>query len=146
MAAPFFDIEESELTSLRDKVILITGCSSGIGLATVKLCLNAGAKVVGGDVNPCPHSSDSLIYARVDVTDWKSQAALFKKAIEAHGRVDHIFANAGMLSQIFGDEADVSCLRTMLTDVGRYRHCGQLRHGCAGLGRRAPTTKPSWVY
>ncbi|KAK3718306.1 hypothetical protein LTR37_005119 [Vermiconidia calcicola] len=96
MAAPFFDIEESELTSLKDKVILITGCSSGIGLATVKLCLNAGAKVVGGDVNPCPHSSDSLIYERVDVTDWKSQAALFKKAIEAYGRVDHIFANAGI--------------------------------------------------
>ena len=89
----FFEIQDSELSSLKDKVILITGGSSGIGLATAKLCLDLGAKVVVGDVNPCP--LDGVTFQKVDVTDWKSQTALFKKAIEAYGKVDHVHANAG---------------------------------------------------
>ena len=95
-SSPLFDIEESQLTSLEDKVILITGGSSGIGLATAKLCLKQGAKVVVGDVNECPiDKSESLVYQHVDVRDWESQADLFKKAIEVFGRVDHVYANAG---------------------------------------------------
>lgn len=90
------DIKDEDLTLLKDKVILITGGSSGIGLASVKLFLSLGAKVVVGDVNPCPISSDNLTYQVVDVTDWKSQLQLFKKAIEVYGHVDHVFANAGI--------------------------------------------------
>ena len=92
----FFDIQESQLTSLKDKVVIITGASSGIGLATARLCLDLGAKVVVGDVQKCPIESESLTFQQVDVRDWKSQTALFKKGVEVFGRVDHVFANAGL--------------------------------------------------
>lgn len=91
----FFDIADRDLVSLKDKVIVITGASSGIGLATVKLCLDIGSKLVVCDINECPIKNDNLTFIKVDVTDWKQQAALFKKAIEVHGKIDHVFANAG---------------------------------------------------
>jgi NAD(P)-dependent dehydrogenase (short-subunit alcohol dehydrogenase family) len=95
--AKFFDISPSDpmMKNLKDKVVVITGCSSGIGLATTKLCLEHGAKVAGGDMNPCPITNERLLFQQVDVRDWNSQAALFKKAFEKFGRIDHVFANAG---------------------------------------------------
>ena len=49
--------------------------------------------MVVGDLNPCP--LEGVTYQKVDVADWSSQVALFKKAIELHGRIDHVHANAG---------------------------------------------------
>lgn len=91
----FFTIEDKDLTALKDTIIVITGASSGIGLAATKIALELGAKVVAGDVNDCPITNDNLAFVKVDVRDWQQQSALFKKAIELHGRIDHIFANAG---------------------------------------------------
>lgn len=98
MATPF-EIADSDLSSLKEKVVIVTGGSSGIGLATVQLLLSLGANVVIGDRNPAPEdllsSSKDVTYVSLDVTDWKSVSALFKKTIELHGGVDHVFANAG---------------------------------------------------
>ena len=95
--AQFFDITPSDPTmkNLKDRVVLITGGSSGIGLATTKLMLDLGAKVAVGDVNPYPITDGQIIFQQTDVRDWNSQAALFKKAVEKFGRIDHVFANAG---------------------------------------------------
>ena len=95
--AQFFDIssDDPKLKALKDKVIVITGASSGIGLATTKLCLELAAKVAVCDMNPCPVTDDKLLFEKVDVREWKAQAAFFKKAVEKFGRIDHVFANAG---------------------------------------------------
>ena len=89
------EIQDSNLTPLNSKVIVLTGGASGIGLASASLFLSLGAKVVVGDITSCPLSSPSLTFLNVDVRDWNSQSALFKRAIEVHGRIDHVFANAG---------------------------------------------------
>lgn len=72
------------------------GGSSGIGLATVELLLELGANVVVGDQQPIPISHDSLTFLETNVLSWPSLLALFNKAVELHGQVDHVFANAGI--------------------------------------------------
>lgn len=53
-------------------------------------------------MNACPITEGALLFQQTDVRDWKSQLALFEKAVEKFGRVDHVFANAGELSRGVG--------------------------------------------
>ncbi|KAL2869244.1 uncharacterized protein BJX67DRAFT_379274 [Aspergillus lucknowensis] len=69
-------ITEDMLEGIKGKVVLITGGTSGIGLATAQLCLQHGAQF--------------------DVSDWTSLRAFFDEAISSAGRIDHVFANAGI--------------------------------------------------
>ena len=75
------------------------GGSSGIGRATAQLCLNLGAKVVIGDLNP-PNpefkETDQVKYMEVNVTSWESLRNMFDEADKAFGGIDHVFANAGV--------------------------------------------------
>ena len=82
-----------------DKVFLITGASTGIGAATARQAAQAGFKVVLG-----ARSEDKLqalaeetggLAVRCDVTEWEDQQALVARALEAYGRIDVAFANAG---------------------------------------------------
>ncbi|KAL4884386.1 hypothetical protein BJY04DRAFT_215356 [Aspergillus karnatakaensis] len=88
------------LPSLKDKVILITGASSGIGLATVRLCLSLSAKIIAGDINPPPADLDadepSLLFVPTDVSNWNSLRNLFVQGVKRFGGIDHVFANAGI--------------------------------------------------
>lgn len=80
----------------RNLAFLPIGGSSGIGLATVDLLLSLGASVVSGDVNPPPSEAPGLLFVKTDVSKWEDLRALFKKAKEHHGRIDSVFANAGI--------------------------------------------------
>jgi NADP-dependent 3-hydroxy acid dehydrogenase YdfG len=86
-----------------DKVFLITGASTGIGAATARQAAEAGYRVVLG-----ARSEDKLrgladelgggeraLAVRCDVTEWDDQRALVERALDAYGRVDVAFANAG---------------------------------------------------
>jgi hypothetical protein len=44
---------------------------------------------------PSPEAS-SVPFLKTDVTSWKEQVALFKAAQEKYGKIDHVFANAGI--------------------------------------------------
>lgn len=95
-----FIIKDEDLSSLKGKVVVLTGGSSGIGLATVKLLLSLGASVVSGDINP-PAASEStetpaFLFVKTNVASWDDLTALFKKAKQHFGRIDCVFANAGI--------------------------------------------------
>jgi NAD(P)-dependent dehydrogenase (short-subunit alcohol dehydrogenase family) len=55
-----------------------------------------GAAVVGSDLNPSSTDHSNFTFVHADVTVWKDLLNLFKAAIARHGRIDHVYANAGI--------------------------------------------------
>jgi NAD(P)-dependent dehydrogenase (short-subunit alcohol dehydrogenase family) len=89
----------------KGQVALVTGASSGMGLATTKAFAAAGASVVLADVNADALASavDELTSAghaaigvRCDVSDEQQVTTLLGRTIEAYGRLDMAFNNAGI--------------------------------------------------
>jgi len=76
------------------KVALVTGASSGIGLATAETLAKAGYKVYGTSrrVGDARRSFEMLL---LDVTSDESVDAAVQKLIHAEGRIDLIVNNAG---------------------------------------------------
>jgi NAD(P)-dependent dehydrogenase (short-subunit alcohol dehydrogenase family) len=103
-----FTISDSELDHIKDQVVLITGASSGIGLATLRRIVKHGGKPYAADLNPLPEpEAASVPFKKVDVTDWQQQVELFKAAKEQYGKIDHVFANAGIAPTVSLLEEDV---------------------------------------
>ena len=85
---------------LQDRVAVVTGGGSGIGLATARRFATEGARVVVVDVNAdagtAAASEVDGEFVACDVSDEASVAALFDGVVERHGRVDVAFNNAGI--------------------------------------------------
>src|SRR5947209_19101874 len=89
--------------AMPDPVILITGASSGIGSATARHAAESGYRValaarsvdqleqLAGELG----GSDRALAIRCDVTEWDQQEAMVAAVLEAFGRLDVAFANAG---------------------------------------------------
>lgn len=100
-----------------DKVIIITGASSGIGEASAKLLAKKGARVVLGArregnlkriVAEIADFGGKAAYQVLDVTQPSENEDIVKLARERFGRVDAIFLNAGLMPS-----SPVSALKTV---------------------------------
>ena len=85
--------------SVKDKVVVVTGGGSGLGLATVKMFLEGGAKVVMGDYRDCTDLAEELgcDFVQADVSVEKDVENLMKTAAEKHGPLDVVINNAGII-------------------------------------------------
>ncbi|KAA0112242.1 3-oxoacyl-ACP reductase [Mycolicibacterium sp. P1-5] len=85
---------------LKDKVAVITGGASGIGLAAAKRMRSEGAIVVIGDLDETTGKSVAndlnVTFVQVDVADQVAVDTLFDTAFDLHGGVDIAFNNAGI--------------------------------------------------
>lgn len=94
--------------NLEGKVAVVSGASSGIGVALCKLLEEKGARVAGLDIQDPPSggvgSSDNSIFVQCDVTDpasWENAVAAVNAQL---GDISALFLNAGVMSR----PADVS--------------------------------------
>jgi len=82
------------------RTAVVTGGSSGIGLATVRRLASEGAKVVVADIDADAGTSAAAevdgLFVRTDVTSEEQVAALFAAAAQTYGSVDIAFNNAGI--------------------------------------------------
>lgn len=90
---------------LQNKVAVITGGASGIGAATAKLFVSEGAKVVLVDLNEekgkafereLKALNAEALFVKANITNEEEVAHIFKQTIEAFGKVDVVFNNAGI--------------------------------------------------
>jgi len=94
----------------KNKVWLITGASSGIGLEIAKSALAAGHKVVatGRDTEKISKSigtaSDNLSVVKMDVTNSKEIEMAVKSAVDKFGTIDVLVNNAGNFYAGFFEE------------------------------------------
>ncbi|TCU30574.1 short-subunit dehydrogenase [Rhizobium azibense] len=77
-------------------VAVVTGASSGIGLATAKALQNAGFRVFGTSRRHVAERSDGITMLVCDVTDDMSVAKLVERVLAAAGRIDLLVNNAGI--------------------------------------------------
>jgi NAD(P)-dependent dehydrogenase (short-subunit alcohol dehydrogenase family) len=105
-----------------DKVAVVTGSSSGIGLLTaVELALN-GYRVVAtmrnlesrGRLEEAAHKaggSDRLDLRRLDITEFDSLPGAVDAIVRDHGRIDVLVNNAGFSSAGFGEDMQLREIR-----------------------------------
>ena len=91
----------------KDKVALITGAGSGIGLATARRLTEEGARVITGifqdDQRPAVADFDAVL---LDVTDEGAWGRALAHVQEAHGGLDVLVNNAGISRTSTAEETD----------------------------------------
>ncbi len=94
-------------SNIADKVVVITGASSGLGASTAKLLARHGAKVVLGArrkdridavVQEIAAAGGTAIGFAADVTKRADVEALIQGAVDRFGRVDVLVNNAGIMA------------------------------------------------
>jgi NAD(P)-dependent dehydrogenase (short-subunit alcohol dehydrogenase family) len=98
-------VKSDQLFSVEGYGVIVTGGASGLGLAFTEALAENGARVTMLDVDAAALAQESrrlqqLGYqVRAEVLDVRDHAALeraFDAALAAHGRLDVVFANAGV--------------------------------------------------
>lgn len=86
---------------LNGKVAIVTGGASGIGLAAVRRFVAEGARVLIADIAEeagvavAAKAGPEVVFSRTDVTDEGSLQSAVDAAVDAFGRLDVMFNNAG---------------------------------------------------
>lgn len=81
---------------LKDKVAIVSGAASGIGLETVKLLTEEGATVVGGDLQVRPLVDLGVTSVESDLSTEEGNRKLVDTALQEHGRIDILVNNVGI--------------------------------------------------
>ena len=123
--------------SFQNKVALVTGAGSGMGLVTARIFAEAGAAVALSDVNEnaVRSAADQLVAAghkaigiRCNVADEADVETMVAQTVSTFGRLDAAFNNAGVqspakeLADVSGEEFErvngIMCPGWVCTDMG----------------------------
>ena len=99
------DVNVMNLFSLEDRVAIVTGASSGLGVAFAQACAQAGADVVlaarrtdklGATAELVSATGRRVLTVQTDVVDPEQCQTMVDRAMEEFGRVDVLVNNAGI--------------------------------------------------
>ena len=111
--------------SFKDKVVWITGASSGIGEALSKEFANKGAKLVlsarnekqlakvKGDCVNLGANPDAILIVPLDVVNYDAMPKAVSQVTEHFGKIDFLLNNAGMSQRSLCVDTDMTVYRTM---------------------------------
>lgn len=97
---------------IKDKVAVVTGAGSGIGLAIARLFVAEGAKVVAVDwhaeaiASAVAEIGGTIVGMIGNVADEADSVAMIDRAVAEYGRIDILVNNAGVMD-LFQSVADV---------------------------------------
>jgi short-subunit dehydrogenase len=107
----------------RDKVIIVTGASSGIGLASARLFGSFGANVVMAarsydklqELAPTvSQNADKVLCVKTDVSVEDDCRNLVEKTVEKFGRIDILVNNAGLSMRAMFKDLDLKVIKTLM--------------------------------
>ena len=107
----------------KDKVIVVTGASSGIGLASARLFGKLGAKVVMAArsldkmLSLAPEISDNqdnVLCVKTDVSVEDDCRELIRRTVEKYGRIDILVNNAGLSMRAMFKDLDLSVIHRLM--------------------------------
>ncbi len=107
--------------SLKDKVVVITGASSGIGLAAAKTFAAEGSKLAVAarnieKLNKLKEelSQNEIICIKTDVTVEEECQNLIEHTITKYGRIDILINNAGISMRAMFKDLDLSVIKNLM--------------------------------
>lgn len=141
---------------LRDSVIIVTGASSGIGMATARLLHEAGAHPVlaarrADRLANLGQELGGALAVPTDVTDQDAVLRLVERTRDEYGRIDGLVNNAGAALHFALDQLDLAAYReafelNVVSLLGvtqavlptmREQHFGRIVNVSSGTTRRA---------
>jgi len=107
------------MSDFQNKIVAITGASSGIGKALADLALHQGAKVALCARNlekleQLYAGNESVICIKADVSKEDDCKLFVEAAIARWGRLDVLINNAGITMRALFEEADLSVIRELM--------------------------------
>ena len=142
---------------LRDRVCVVTGSTGGIGLETVRLLADEGARVVTSGRSHAPNAGESL-HVSADLSAADAPAELIGAATQAFDRVDVLVNNVGIAYiASFEDVSDgeweemwqlnvmsyVRAIRAVVPQM-RERRSGVIVNVSSTAGKRPSTGMPHY--
>lgn len=104
------------------KVVIVTGASSGIGLASARLFGSLGAKVVMAarsydrlcSLSPSVAPEGSVLCVKCDVSSEQDCKALVEAAVNAFGRIDILVNNAGISMRAMFKDLELKVIHSLM--------------------------------
>jgi NAD(P)-dependent dehydrogenase (short-subunit alcohol dehydrogenase family) len=119
-----------EANILEGKIVIVTGGSTGIGRGTVDVLVRKGAKVAVLARKKRSEFPQETLFISCDVASSQAVDAAIEQVVQQWGKIDALFANAGMVNyEPFLETTDVSWQKTLGVNL-----MGVV-HACRACGR-----------